>query len=302
MTGRDARDELADQVIARLLLVNQTGSLAPVLEPDAFDLGEQLADALNAEVRGEGGDVGSGGVGADGRRAELRARHALGWLYWSQHSGLPEGPERDELRTGAIIALTPCFLDGVGTLPDPLLPALAEHAAPQATAILQLADRQPSKGFDQTVLDRAVDVWTRIAAAVAGQPIAAAYVSNLCGALQARGGRTGSSTDLDAAVTTGRLAAASAPDGHPLYASNRSNLAGALRARYEHQRDPGDLGEAIDAARRAAAVTSGRTHPGAGRDHGRSAGCQERPRTGRRPAGDRDPAPSLTGPPAPHPR
>jgi hypothetical protein len=37
VTGRDARDELAGQVIARLLLV----------------------DALNAEVRGEDGDAGA---------------------------------------------------------------------------------------------------------------------------------------------------------------------------------------------------------------------------------------------------
>jgi hypothetical protein len=256
VTGR--RDELAEEVIARLLLVNQAGSLAPVLEPEAFNLGEQLADALNSEVLGEGDDVGSGGVGADDRRAELRARHALGWLYWSQHNGLPDGPERDELRAGAIIALTPCFLDGVGALPEPLLPALAEHAAPQAIAIVRLADRQPVKGFDQAVLDRAVDVWTRIAAADAGQAAAAAYVSNLCGALQARARRTGSAADLDEAVAAGRQAVAAAPDGHPLYAGNQSNLAGALRARYEHQRDPEDLGEAVEAVRRAVAVTSER--------------------------------------------
>jgi hypothetical protein len=59
VTGRDARDELAGQVIARLLLVDRAGSLAPVLEPEAFSLGEQLADALNAEVRGEDGDAGA---------------------------------------------------------------------------------------------------------------------------------------------------------------------------------------------------------------------------------------------------
>lgn len=263
------RDELAEEVIARLLLVNQTGSLASVLQPEAFDLGERLAEAINEKIRGAGNDGGSadtpdGGPG-DARavdRAELRARHALGWLYWSQHIALPDGAESDELRKGAVIALTPCFLDGVGFLPHPLLPALAEHAAQSATAILRLASRQPYEGYDQAVLDQAVDAWTRIAGAVAGQPVAAAYVSNLCAALAARASRTGSAADMDAAVATGRQAAAAAPEGHPLYTANQSNLAGALRARYEHLREPGELDEAIDAARRAVAATP---EPGSGR-------------------------------------
>ena len=48
------RNELAEAVIARLLLVNQAGSLGPVLEAEAFDLGEQLAAALKRGNAGRG--------------------------------------------------------------------------------------------------------------------------------------------------------------------------------------------------------------------------------------------------------
>jgi tetratricopeptide (TPR) repeat protein len=234
------RQELFEAVQARLSRVNQTGSLAPVLEPEAFEEGRLLAQALNTE-----GD-------------DLPARRALGWMYWLQYNGLPEGPDQEAL-DAALTVLTRCFMAGAGILPEPLLPALAERAAPEATAILRLAVGQPRRGaseaFEPVVLDTAVEVWTRIAAGVAGRPIQAAYLSNLCGALQARADRTGLPADLDAAVDVGRRALDTSPPGHRLHAPALSNLAGALRARYEHQREPRDLDEAIDALRRAVAAT-----------------------------------------------
>ncbi|ACU75428.1 conserved hypothetical protein [Catenulispora acidiphila DSM 44928] len=239
------RRELVEPVQARLFHVTKTGSLASVMDQEAFEEGGRLADALN-ELLTAGYD-------------DLQARHALGYLYWFQSQGMDDEPGR-AARAAAVTLFAPCFLTGAGILPEPLLPELLERAVPDAVAMLRQLRSQARKGVAEPLnparLDEAtVLAWTQITTATAGRPAHAAHLPNLCGALQIRAARTGLPEDLDAAVDAGRRSVTAAPPGHPVHANAMSNLSGALRARYEHQRDPQDLDEAVDAARHAVAAT-----------------------------------------------
>ncbi|CCH17828.1 CHAT domain-containing protein [Micromonospora lupini] len=80
-------------------------------------------------------------------------------------------------------------------------------------------------------------------------------LSNLGSALQARFRHTGSSTDLDDAITASRKAVAATPTDHPNHAGYLSNLGSALQARFRHTGSGTDLNEAVSVSREAVAIT-----------------------------------------------
>ena len=97
-------------------------------------------------------------------------------------------------------------------LPEPLLPFLANQAAPAASELLQLTQRSG----DLELLSATADLWQRILTATpADHPDRAGRLSNLGVALQTRFGRTGAAADLDAAIAAGRQAVDATPADHP---------------------------------------------------------------------------------------
>ncbi len=240
--------ELVEAIQARLLRVNETGSLASVMEHEAFEQGGLLADALN-ELLTAGRD-------------DLPARHSLGWLYWLQSNGLPE-PHGQAARDAAISVLKPCFMARAGVLPVPLLPELAERSIPDATAMLQLAASQSREGgsgaFDPRVLEATVTVWTQIATTFNDQltshPQRASVLSNLCSALLRRYEFSGLSADLDEAIAAASSAVAVALDDHPDRAFMLAKYGELLRIQAERTGSAAGLDAAVAVAREAVART-----------------------------------------------
>jgi hypothetical protein len=193
-------------VQARLERVTTAQDLSPVLEETALEEARELTQTITD-------DPGS-----------LNAMYLLGWLHWYRYQALPEGQDQQDLQA-AVTMFTPCFINGMSSLPEPLLPLLANEAAPAATEMLQLTQRSG----DQELLSATADLWQRILAVIPeGHPGRAGYLSNLGIALQARFGRTGTAADLDAAITAGQQAVSATPADHPGRAGRLSDLGVAL--------------------------------------------------------------------------
>jgi tetratricopeptide (TPR) repeat protein len=214
------------------------GDLSAVLEPEALDEARQLAALLTPGA------------------ADLQAKHMLGLLYWYRSRSLRVGQDRQDLDT-AVDTLIPCFLVGTDDLPTPLLPLLAERAAPMVTGWLKemmgYADPEP--------LSTLVEMWQRIVRATpADHPARAGHLSGLGDALWVRSGRTGVPADLDAAIETFKQAMAATPADHADRAKYLGTLSGALWARFERFGPLADLEAAIEPAREAVAITAA-DHP-----------------------------------------
>ncbi len=224
------REELLQAVRARLEQVVATQDFAPVLGKAALTEAEHLAGALGED------------------ETDLHARYLLGWLHWYRHQGLPDGQDRQDL-DAAISLFTPCFIvRGVGDLPEPLLPLLADRAVPDAAALLQEA--LDSAG--QTPLSTIVQLWQHILQATpVDDPDRTGYQSNLGNAFQIRFERTEVLADLDTAIEHHRAAVEDTPVGHPDRAGFLSNLGNALRLRFERTAALSDLDTAIEAGRQA---------------------------------------------------
>ncbi|WP_411080948.1 CHAT domain-containing protein [Streptomyces sp. cmx-18-6] len=190
---------------------------------------------------------------------DLDVRLAAGWLHWLRHQALPVG-ERQADFSAAVMMLIPCFIEGVGPLPEPLTPVLADACAPHAAELVQqaLVSTDPDPGVVQGILE----LWRRIADGVpAAHRHRTMYLSNLSGALMLRFSRTSSVADLDEAIAVGRRAAGSRQTAdHPDRAMALSNLGNALCSRFEVTGSKQDLDAAIEAGR-AAVATVPRRHP-----------------------------------------
>ena len=223
------REDLLAAVKARVAQVMSTGDYAPVLEPAALNQARQLAALAGDD------DL------------SLQAAYLLGWLHLFRFQALPEGQDRQDL-DAAVSMFTPCFINEVGDLPEPLLPVLAGQAIPAATVLLGEA----TGTGDQALITRAVDLWQRIVNVLpAGHPGRARCLSNLGMALHARFGQTGSLADLDAATAAFRAALDATPPGHPDQAALLSNLGGVLHARFARTGALADLQAAIQASQAA---------------------------------------------------
>ncbi|WP_371551505.1 CHAT domain-containing protein [Streptomyces sp. NBC_00554] len=215
------RDQRLAAVEARLQLIDQSHDLSPVLEPEAHREAQELAENHSA--------------------GDLEAQFTLGRFHWYRYHALPEGEDQADL-TAAVEAFTVCFAAGIAGLPEPLLPLLADAAAPLAVRMFQNALVSPS--MDR--LSAVADLWQRIVQATpVDHPERAGRLSNLGGALQVRFERTGVQGDLDTAIAVGREAVTAIPVDHPDRARMLSNLGGALQARFERTGMQGDLDTAI---------------------------------------------------------
>ncbi|MFI8192089.1 CHAT domain-containing protein [Streptomyces sp. NPDC085946] len=239
------REERLAAVWARMRRFQGTGDHILLLEPQALAEHEQLMEHLRAPS----GDL------------DLEVCHALGWFHWNRYTAvldLPGGEENADLGV-AVQMLTPCFFAGAGEdfLPRPLLPLLAEGAAPRASDLL----RQALDSTDPGPCSSAVEVWRRIAHTVpAGHRHRAAYLSSLGLALMTRYGHTGDLADLDEAVDRYRAAVEATPADHPDRALELSNLGLALRDRFGRTGHLTDLDQAVDCLRAAVEVTAA-DHP-----------------------------------------
>ncbi|MGS2646644.1 CHAT domain-containing protein [Streptosporangium sp. LJ11] len=182
----------------------------------------------------------------------LHAVLLLGWLHWSRYQGLPEEQSEQELNA-AISMLTPCFVLGVGELPEPLLPLLADEAGATAVALLN----ESISSSDQRLLSATTQLCHRILAATpADHPNRFGRLSNLGTALQTRYLRGGVPDDLDNAIDALREAVDAAPaDNHHARPGVLSNLGGALQTRFLRSGVLDDLDSAIEAGRQAIAAT-----------------------------------------------
>ncbi len=221
-------------VRARLERVSTEQDLSPVLEDSALTEARELERTLIDD------------------HGSLLAMNLLGWLHWYRYQALPDGHDQQDLQVAATM-FTSCFINGVGDLPGPLLPFLADQAGPTAIELLHLAQRSG----DQESLSAATDLWHRILAATpADHPGLARRLSNLGAALQIRFGRTGAVADLDAAIAYFRQAVQATPADDADRAMYLSNLGNALRTRFERTGTETDLDTAIYAGQRAVQTAS----------------------------------------------
>ncbi|MGW6742892.1 CHAT domain-containing protein [Streptomyces sp. NPDC055025] len=253
-------EEQLTAVWARLLRIADTGDPSPALEPQALTEARQLTELLDTNTI---------------EFSDITAWYALGWLHFHRYTALPDGQGSTDLGS-AVKAFTPCFLTGTGALPEPLLPILADTAAPYAELLFQ----QARDSADPDLLTAAVDLCRRIAqAAPADHPHRGLMVSNLGLALRDRFRRTGDLSDLDQAIVIGQEAARAAPTDYPRRALILSNLGLALRDRFRRTGDLPDLDQAIDHLQ--AAVQATPTDPTDRAGHLNTLGLALRERFGR---------------------
>lgn len=171
----------------------------------------------------------------------------------NRYTTLADG-ENDADPDAAVAAFTPCFPAGFDGLPEPLLPRLAEAAAPRAEGMLPQALVSTDPGLRSSV----VDLWQRIVRATPADHLdRAGYLSDLGATLRARFEHTGDQADLDAAIAAGRAAVQATPADHPNRASPLSALGAALWARFERTGSQADLDAAVSAYTGAWEVVSG---------------------------------------------
>ncbi|MFE7272975.1 hypothetical protein [Streptomyces sp. NPDC057623] len=219
------RDELAGLLEEALRWIGDSGDPSLALTPGVDALAAELVRTLD---------------GAQG--SDTAARHALGWLKWYQFQALPEGRRKEAALEEALEQLTPAAITmGLWELPAPLLPALADRAAPSLISVLEYA----VAGSDPTLLSYVVDHWAHLVNATAqGHPERPHRLAVLCGAFWIRFSRTGDPRDLEESLATGRHAVRIASERRHLVMA-LSNLAAALKGRYDLTHAEADLDEAV---------------------------------------------------------
>ncbi|MER6346478.1 CHAT domain-containing protein, partial [Streptomyces sp. NPDC001532] len=229
--GGVLRTEQLAALLARLQRIAEDGD--PYGEPE-----RQVADAAARLAEGSYED-------------DVRVRFELGCLLWRRHGLLPEG-ERAAALDLAVDVLGPCFVSGMSGLPAPLLPRLADAAAPRAFDMV----RHVQGSDDPRLLSAAVELWQRIVNATPAEhserPRA---LSNLGGLLGIRFQRNGTLADLDAAADLYQQAVVAAGAGHPDRAGMQFNLASVLRARFALAGAVTDLEVAVAAGQAAVDAT-----------------------------------------------
>ncbi|MFH8569156.1 CHAT domain-containing protein [Streptomyces sp. NPDC017993] len=242
------RDELVDLLDEFLQRVRNSRDPSQALMPGINALAAELERSLDASASADTRSLDASGT------TDTPARHALGWLKWYQFQALPEGPQQRAVLEEALEHLTPAAITmGLWELPEPLLPALADRAAPSLITVLEYA----AAGSDTTLLSYVVDHWIHLVNATPERhPERPHRLAIICGAFWMRFSRTGDPRDLDDALATGRRAVEIASRRRDLV-MGLSNLGAALKSRYEHTRAEADLDEAVTVARRAVDAADG---------------------------------------------
>jgi tetratricopeptide (TPR) repeat protein len=223
-----------------------------IREDQVFVLQAALAERLRRFSRGDTAAVlDAGAVKEAMQLAALQGRDdadtqsllLLGWLHWHRYQVLPQGQDRVDL-AAAVTALTPCFVAGVESLPEPLLPVLADAALSRATYLLS----QAIGSSDPILISFTTELWRRIAVNTpAGHPDRRARISDLGVLLSERYKAGGSAGDLDEAITIGRELVHSSTADTLKCAMYQANLATDLHARYIRTDAISDLDAAIEA-------------------------------------------------------
>ena len=227
------RDQWMMAVQARLERASNAQDRSSVLEEAAVTEARELARTLTD-------DLGS-----------LPTRYLLGWLHWYRYQALPKGRGQQDLQT-AVTVLTPCFINGISDLPGPLLPLLADQAALAAEGLLALTQRSS----DLELLSATTDLWRRILAVTpVNHSNHAMYLSILGSTLAIRFERTGTTGDLDAAITYLRDAVQATPADQTNRMAILSNFGLALWIRFKSTGTAGDLDAAISNLREAVQAT-----------------------------------------------
>lgn len=234
------REQLFAALRAKLDRAAAVQDRSLLLDPATFIEARQLA----ATLRDGDGD--------------LRVRLTLGWLHVDRFVALPESEEQPDVEA-AIAMFAPCFIAGIGDLPEEMLPLLAEEAVPAAIALLQDAN----ESLDQDQISRVVDLWRRIVDVIPvddpDYPDRALYLANLSTALQLSFRCAGFMADINEAIGAGRAALETVPPGHEYRASMLFSLANALNSRAQRTEMQADVDAAIEAWRAAAKAGSFRS-------------------------------------------
>ncbi|GAA1961886.1 CHAT domain-containing protein [Catenulispora subtropica] len=178
--------------------------------------------------------------------------HQLAVLHWLRFTH-PDGGFQHDLYN-AVQAFTPCFKAGLGTVPAPLLPAVADEAGAEAEALLVAALASP----DADALTEAIRFWERMVSATpVGLPQRVGRLNNLGALLQTRSELTGSDEDFDRAIESYRQAIATAPMARAKAAGIHNNIGTAFLSRSERSGTAADLELAIDALHEALWLPAG---------------------------------------------
>ncbi|GAA1013205.1 hypothetical protein Aple_016920 [Acrocarpospora pleiomorpha] len=233
------RDDLLDAVRGQLQQVSATGDPTPLLTAAAVAHAKRLTALLIGQEKLTG--------------ADMVAWHVLGWWHWYRYQALPEGQNRDDL-VAAVTRFGACFLAGITdeTLPEPLLPFLADQAAPAALAMLGTV----MHSTDGELLDQVIRLWQRITALTPpDHPDHARSLGNLAIALRARFENTGVQDDLDRAIAIQEYAVKFTPPDHSDHAGFLNGLGISLQMRFENTGVQDDLDRAVTAQEYAVKLT-----------------------------------------------
>ncbi|MFB7477089.1 CHAT domain-containing protein [Kitasatospora sp. NPDC056184] len=224
---------------ARLERTRESGDPSWILGPDALRDARRLAESHDDD----------------------EVRYALGWFRWSRYLyGRRRGLSQDVLTaelTEAVEAFTRCFMVGAGDPPEPLLPVIAERAAPQAVAALRRAQASPDRiacGVAAMMVQRV------LAATPADSRERAERLALVAEVVRDWGVRGLRILDPDLLLACVREALEAAPPDHPDRVAWLTDAAGLLQARGQRTESAGDLDEAAELAWEAA-VEAGPGHP-----------------------------------------
>ncbi|MGD0937845.1 MAG: hypothetical protein ABR922_25155 [Streptosporangiaceae bacterium] len=152
-------------------------------------------------------------------------------MHWYRYGALRRDTSASERALNiAITMFTPCFINDIDPLPEPLLPILADQAAPIAVDLFDSAFAAP----DEAYLRVAIRLLQRILAIRPADRLSRPAMLSMLGiALSNLSERTGDQATLDEAVDALREAAAAIPADDAAHAETLSNLGNALRKRFE---------------------------------------------------------------------
>jgi len=217
--------ELIQSLLSGLRKVADANDISVIMEPRLLAEARELRETLSTE------------------EPDLETCHLLGIFHWyrSLVQGLNEGREDLELAIGFFV---PCFFFGVGEIPEPLLPMVADDVEPSALELVKELLRDP----DSELLEDVIRLWRRMLDATPSEhPERATRLTWLARSLRARFERLREAKDLDAAIEALQEATRAVPVGHPQRPWIFSQLGIAAKLRFGLSATETELDAAISA-------------------------------------------------------
>jgi tetratricopeptide (TPR) repeat protein len=171
----------------------------------------------------------------------------LGWLSWYRHLALDT--DEDQLRM-AVRAFAPCFVEGFGSLPEPVLPLLADFTGEYAIGLVA----QAATSADPATVASISALWRRMLAATPpDSPERPGRLSCLGNVLRFSSRLSGAAAELDESIELHQEAVATSSADDHNWAAILGNLAGALALRFDRTGARADLDQVITSLTEAAA-------------------------------------------------